>query len=268
MFFKKKTTTQDRKVTTSEGAAGPQGQVAEGQAGAEAPAGQRSSLESFEAEGASELELEVAACVAQLVWAESWGSTSHFIDDLGVDSAGFGKLITLLRRRPSLKCVDLPMLFEHPTVQGLARRIDERTREESEDGGCEDLEDWCGPSSSSEQDLVELFLASAKEWPHAVCCEELGTSTTYAQVQSQAIAIQLLLLRFAQGVFVVFVVVGFIVSCCCWPRSGLVLILRSVGVWVQICEQDFLHRGQISFFTVFFTYVTFVFASNYCAPVK
>lgn len=38
------------------------------------------------------------------------------LQELGIDSGGFGRLISKMRQHRSLGQVDLQMLFEHPTV--------------------------------------------------------------------------------------------------------------------------------------------------------
>merc|ERR1712127_608715 len=43
----------------------------------------RDSWTTFQKDDASEIELEIAACVAQLVTVEAWNAQSHFIEDLG-----------------------------------------------------------------------------------------------------------------------------------------------------------------------------------------
>jgi len=158
--------------------------------------GSRTSWDAFDKAGADELELEVAACAAQLVWAEAWNRGSHFIEELGIDSAGFGKLITLLRRRPCLASVDLPMLFAHPTVEALARRVRELGREQAEDAAeGEDYEDLTldsAPGSKAEE-LLDLFLASVRSRPHSPCLEVGCSSVTYSQTFRMALCLQVAL---------------------------------------------------------------------------
>jgi len=155
--------------------------------------GPRTGLETFDAAGVNELELEIAACAAQLIWSEAWHKRSHFIEELGIDSAGFGKLITLLRRRPSLASVDLPMLFEHPSIEALARRVQELSQEQAEepmDG--EDYEDLIldadlGPNAG---ELLDFFLANVRSRPHSLCLEVGCGSATYTQAFRAALCVQ------------------------------------------------------------------------------
>ena len=99
--------------------------------------------EVFEEAGISDLELEIAACLAQLS-ADSWNRDSHFTEDLGVDSVGFGRLISQARSESSLQEIDLQMLFEHPTDEvipgGLNTWQDPLACEVFEDAGVSDPE--------------------------------------------------------------------------------------------------------------------------------
>eukprot|EP00425_Heterocapsa_triquetra_P000430 CAMPEP_0195058934 /NCGR_PEP_ID=MMETSP0448-20130528/6557_1 /TAXON_ID=66468 /ORGANISM="Heterocapsa triquestra, Strain CCMP 448" /LENGTH=1886 /DNA_ID=CAMNT_0040089121 /DNA_START=107 /DNA_END=5767 /DNA_ORIENTATION=- len=162
----------------------------------EGASGPRNGWDSFNQEGTSELEREIASCVAQLVTAESWGTESHFIEDLGLDSAGFGKLITLLRRKPALRSVDLPTLFEHPTVQGLACMV-ESQHEEDEAG---ESDDEAAPESEAPR-LEDLLLgrcdpaAASDGQEHGLCVEEVGGSRSFAQLRKMALAVQVRLRR-------------------------------------------------------------------------
>jgi len=192
---------------------------AEGEGG-EAP---KDSWTTFQKDGASEIELDIAACVAQLVTAETWNTQSHFIEDLGLDSAGFGKLITLLRRKAALSSVDLPTLFENPTVALLAGTVESEEGSDSSDES--DIEGRSVPEAvPSKEDLLHTFLARCVAHPmksgassaatkllartpippqklpqakdrrcHALCVEGRGAALTYTQVYHMALAIQALL---------------------------------------------------------------------------
>ena len=87
---------------------------------------------------------------------DSWNRDSHFMEDLGVDSGGFGRLISQTRSKPSLQKIDLQMLFEHPTVRSLA--ADSRTR-------------------SFLLESNTCFLRAAEEHPHVVGACYLTTCT-------------------------------------------------------------------------------------------
>lgn len=191
-----------------------------------APEAQRDSWEMFRSEEASEMEISIAKCVAQLVDTDKeWSTDSHFIEVLGLDSAGFGKLITLLRRKPSLKSVDLPTLFDNPTVALLSAVVEGDLDEE--ESGDSDFE--CEHSRSghdSPDDLLHTFLAKCVGWPlksrtssaatnllariaippkiippanernvHALCVESKNDGFTYTQMYRLALAAQTLLRR-------------------------------------------------------------------------
>mmetsp|Transcript_34692 Transcript_34692/g.112840 ORF Transcript_34692/g.112840 Transcript_34692/m.112840 type:complete len:1949 (-) Transcript_34692:95-5941(-) len=182
----------------------------------------------FVQEGASELEIEIAKCVAQFVKAEKeWTTEAHFIEDLGLDSSGFGKLITLLRRKPALKAVNLPTLFENPTVALLGAVVEGQKEDESDESDGEDEDEALHQrASDAPEDLLHIFLSKCIGWPlqsrassaatnllaripipskmipaasdrrvHALCAEGAGGAKTYMQVFHLAMAMQTLLRR-------------------------------------------------------------------------
>jgi len=163
------------------------------EATSEEAAAPKSGWDSFDEEGTSELERDVAQCVAQLATPEAWGKGSHFIDDLGLDSAAFGKLITLLRQKPALSKVNLPMLFEGPTVEALARAVESQQRDEESDESDGEAE-----LEGEAESVLELLMArcdplATEPRMHALCAEAAGGSWTYAQVHLRALVMQSLL---------------------------------------------------------------------------
>ncbi|CAJ1449156.1 unnamed protein product [Effrenium voratum] len=140
--------------------------------------------EAFDKSECSELELEIAQCLAPQV-TEAWSRKDHFMEDLGVDSGGFGRLITQMRARPRLHKVDLQMLFEHPTVQALAQHLSE----ESADSDDEVTADSAGET------FVDVFLASVAMNPHSLCRESQCEALSYLQMRRLACAYQRLLRR-------------------------------------------------------------------------
>ncbi|CAJ1343944.1 unnamed protein product, partial [Effrenium voratum] len=143
--------------------------------------------EAFDKSECSELELEIAQCLAPQV-TEAWSRKDHFMEDLGVDSGGFGRLITQMRARPRLHKVDLQMLFEHPTVQALAQHLSE----ESADSDDEVTADSAGET------FVDVFLASVAMNPHSLCRESQCEALSYLQMRRLACAYQRLLRRYQQ----------------------------------------------------------------------
>ncbi|CAJ1449146.1 unnamed protein product [Effrenium voratum] len=140
--------------------------------------------EAFDKSECSELELEIAQCLAPQV-TEAWSRKDHFMEDLGVDSGGFGRLITQMRARPRLHKVDLQMLFEYPTVQALAQHLSE----ESADSDDEVTADSAGET------FVDVFLASVAMNPHSLCRESQCEALSYLQMRRLACAYQRLLRR-------------------------------------------------------------------------
>ena len=76
--------------------------------------------EVFKDAGVSDPELEITACLAPQLSVDSWNPDSHFMEDLGADSEDFGRMISQTRSNPSLRKIDLQMLSEHPTIRSLA----------------------------------------------------------------------------------------------------------------------------------------------------
>ncbi|CAE7826592.1 lgrD [Symbiodinium sp. CCMP2592] len=152
---------------------------------ADAEATKKDAWESFVKDGASELEREIAACLApQLSNVEQWDCNSHFMEDLGVDSGGFGRLISQMRARPSLQQVDLQLLFEHPTVRSLAAALALSGDDSDSDheGGAEIAEG-----------LVHDFMARLEEMPHVICAESGCQSISYHQLSKLSASYQQLL---------------------------------------------------------------------------
>eukprot|EP00931_Biecheleriopsis_adriatica_P073048 TRINITY_DN4740_c0_g1_i4.p1 TRINITY_DN4740_c0_g1~~TRINITY_DN4740_c0_g1_i4.p1 ORF type:complete len:1850 (+),score=349.48 TRINITY_DN4740_c0_g1_i4:121-5670(+) len=137
----------------------------------------------FDRTGASALEIEIAMCLAPLVRAASWHRDSHFLEDLGVDSSGFARLVRLLRSQPQFHRVSLLMLFECPTVTKLAQRVADLSEKD------EDVEEM-GDRVQTGQSLLDHFLESAARSPHSPCCEEEMQSFTYSQVLQRSLALQ------------------------------------------------------------------------------
>ncbi|CAJ1424034.1 unnamed protein product [Effrenium voratum] len=140
--------------------------------------------EAFDKSECTELELEIAHCLAPQV-TEAWSRKDHFMEDLGVDSGGFGRLITQMRARPRLHKVDLQMLFEYPTVHALAQHLSE----ESADSDDEVTADSAGET------FVDAFLASVAMNPHSLCRESQCEALSYLQMRRLACAYQRLLHR-------------------------------------------------------------------------
>lgn len=90
----------------------------------EAPVAQRDAWEAFDKSTASDLEQEIAQCIApQVSDLDRWSVNSHFMEDLGIDSGGFGRLISRMRQGKGKLCqVNLQMLFEYPTMPELTLR--------------------------------------------------------------------------------------------------------------------------------------------------
>eukprot|EP00933_Yihiella_yeosuensis_P073258 TRINITY_DN8187_c2_g1_i1.p1 TRINITY_DN8187_c2_g1~~TRINITY_DN8187_c2_g1_i1.p1 ORF type:complete len:1871 (+),score=316.61 TRINITY_DN8187_c2_g1_i1:800-5614(+) len=169
--------------------------------------------DNFESSNASDLEMEIASCVAELVVPSSavqkWNCETHFIEELGIDSAGFGKLLTQLRRQslrfPEMALVDLPLLFQQPTVKSLARRLAEKASEEAEEAAMAGDEELTLPSleaartcsrrdnvcnSATTTSILDLFLSKLRHDPYSPVAEVGCQSICLAQVFQFAIAIQ------------------------------------------------------------------------------
>eukprot|EP00931_Biecheleriopsis_adriatica_P043101 TRINITY_DN24637_c0_g2_i1.p1 TRINITY_DN24637_c0_g2~~TRINITY_DN24637_c0_g2_i1.p1 ORF type:complete len:2003 (-),score=355.39 TRINITY_DN24637_c0_g2_i1:159-6167(-) len=146
----------------------------------------------------TDLELDIARAVAQLVSPDSWNRDSHFIEDLGITSAGFGLLITLMRREAKLKLVNLPMLFDNPTVKRLAESVSSKLMEQGEvsDDEEEEDEEKEAERGAGAGNLDKAFLRAQKVWPLKVCIQEgMTRSLTYSQILQRAVGISTSLRR-------------------------------------------------------------------------
>ena len=56
------------------------------------------------------------------------------MEDLGVASGSFGRLISQMMSKPSLQKSDLQMLLEHPTVRSTAALLSLQTAESDSEG--------------------------------------------------------------------------------------------------------------------------------------
>lgn len=139
--------------------------------------------EAFDKMGVSDLELEIAACLAPQLSVDEWNRDSHFMEDLGVDSGGFGRLISQMRSKPALQKIDLQMLFEHPTVRSLAACLSQQLVDS-------DSEDEVIPL---EMDMLDPFLEAMNLNPHAICVEGKQQSLSYLQLHRRMMAYQRLL---------------------------------------------------------------------------
>eukprot|EP00439_Symbiodinium_sp_Y106_P082882 s1547_g22.t1 len=144
--------------------------------------------DAFVKEGASKLEQEIAACLAPQLGQnlDRWDCNSHFMEDLGVDSGGFGRLISQMRMQPSLQQVDLQMLFDHPTARSLASAL----ALSSMDSDSEDEEGNGLPHSGA---LLQGVMSHLEATPHAVCATAGCRSVTYHQLFKLAASYQQLL---------------------------------------------------------------------------
>ena len=167
-------------------------------------------LEAFDKVDASALELEIAACVAKQlrkVRHENWNRNSHFVHDLGIDSAGMAGLLGHLRQGlqgskgcQGLRSVSLRALFGHPTVSALAAfcAFSEVQSDQSEDENAQNVEGQT-EQSQTEQSLLAAFLLSMNANPHSVCCELPCSCLSYMQLFHLATAYQRLLGRSIRG---------------------------------------------------------------------
>ena len=167
-------------------------------------------LEAFDKVDASALELEIAACVAKQlrkVRHENWNRNSHFVHDLGIDSAGMAGLLGHLRQGlqgsqgcQGLRSVSLRALFGHPTVSALAAfcAFSEVQSDQSEDENAQNVEGQT-EQSQTEQNLLAAFLLSMNANPHSVCCELPCSCLSYMQLFHLATAYQRLLGRSIRG---------------------------------------------------------------------
>jgi len=154
--------------------------------------------ETFNKAGCVDLELDIAKSVAQLASPDSWNRDSHFIEDLGITSAGFGQLITLMRREEKLKLVNLPMLFDNPTVKRLAECVATKLMEQGEVSDDDDEEDEAQEAErgAGAGNLDKAFLRACKVWPLKVCVMEgITRSLTYTQILQRAIGVSTALRR-------------------------------------------------------------------------
>jgi len=161
----------------------------------EAEVEKKTGFDAFDKTGAGDLELEIARCIGSEVKSDAWNSDSHFMEELGIDSGGFGRLITELRARPKLRKIDLQMLFDHSSVASLAKFLAEqaqRTDSESESEDEEHVEAALGTAIATPggASLANSFFASLASTPNALCFEEAGRSLSYAQVFQRALALQ------------------------------------------------------------------------------
>jgi len=149
---------------------------------------QKDGWETFDKSDATELEQEIAFCLSpQVTNLDRWTVHSHFMEELGIDSGGFGRLISKMRQHRSLGQVDLQMLFEHPTVRSLAMCID--TSEPDSD----DDEAAVFADSGDGGGVIDMFLAAVEMHPHRVACEEAMESKTYLQIYRLATSYQRLI---------------------------------------------------------------------------
>ena len=149
---------------------------------------QKDGWETFDKSDTTELEQEIAFCLSpQVTNLERWTVHSHFMEELGIDSGGFGRLISKMRQHRSLGQVDLQMLFEHPTVRSLAMCID--TSEPDSDADEEAAAVMLGDGGG----VVDMFLAAVEMHPHRVACEEAMESKTYLQIYRLATSYQRLI---------------------------------------------------------------------------
>lgn len=138
--------------------------------------------DAFDRVGASALELEIAACVARVVGPlESWDRNSHFVDDLGIDSAGMGQLLGQIRGTKHRQKADLRALFEHPTVSALALFLSDPESDSEE----ENLD-----SEQGSKNLVGTIWKSMQANPHNICCELPCSCLSYMQLFRLATAFQ------------------------------------------------------------------------------
>lgn len=158
----------------------------------EALAAQRDGWEAFEKSAASELEQEIAQCIApQVSDVDRWGVNSHFMEDLGIDSGGFGRLISRTRQGKSGKLgqVNLQMLFEYPTIHALAAHLLAISAADALDGSVSTAEGHGGAVAA----VAAAVRAAVEAHPHRVAWEDGCESRTYLQIYRMALGYQRLL---------------------------------------------------------------------------
>ena len=131
--------------------------------------------EVFEEAGTSDPEMEITACLAPQLSVGSWNLDSHFMEDLGADSEDLGRMISQARSDLSLQKIDLQMLSEHPTVRSLAVR----SSLQSAKSDSED-EDKVTPGESNT--LLDSSPRAAEQPSHATCLEVGQQSLSYLQL--------------------------------------------------------------------------------------
>ena len=131
--------------------------------------------EVFEEAGTSDPEMEITACLAPQLSVGSWNLDSHFMEDLGADSEDLGRMISQARSDLSLQKIDLRMLSEHPTVRSLAVR----SSLQSAKSDSED-EDKVTPGESNT--LLDSSPRAAEQPSHATCLEVGQQSLSYLQL--------------------------------------------------------------------------------------
>lgn len=155
----------------------------------EAPVAQRDAWEAFDKSTASDLEQEIAQCIApQVSDLDRWSVNSHFMEDLGIDSGGFGRLISRMRQGKGKLCqVNLQMLFEYPTIHALASHLHTVAVSDVDDAVVSDATDGaCGAVAAAILEAVEAH-------PHRVAWEDGCESRTYLQIYRMALGYQRLI---------------------------------------------------------------------------
>lgn len=148
--------------------------------------------DAFDQVGASPLELDIAACVAsQVKGIVSWDRNSHFVNDLGIDSARMGQLLGQIRGKTKLKKVNLHVLYEHPSVSQLASFSSEPAFDSEQEE--ENFDKQTG------QSLVSALWKRMQASPHSIWCELPRSCLSYRQLFLLAAAFQQLLLRTGRG---------------------------------------------------------------------
>ena len=128
--------------------------------------------EVFEEAGTSDPEMEITACLAPQLSVGSWNLDSRFMEDLGADSEDFGRMISQARSDLSLQKIDLQMLSEHPTVRSLAARFSLQSAKSDSED-----EDKVTPNT-----LLGSFPRAAEQHSHATCLEVGQQSLSYLQL--------------------------------------------------------------------------------------
>lgn len=155
----------------------------------------RDGWEAFEKSAASELEQEIAQCIApQVSDVDRWGVNSHFMEDLGIDSGGFGRLISRMRQGKSGKLgqVNLQMLFEYPTIHALAAHLLAVSAADALDGAVSTAEGH-GGAVAAVAAVAAAVRAAVEAHPHRVAWEDGCESRTYLQIYRMALGYQRLL---------------------------------------------------------------------------